>query len=41
MLAVKPEGKSSHGRYRRRWDEKIKIDFGEIVYEGVDQTVIE
>jgi hypothetical protein len=34
MLGRKLEGKSSHGSYRCRWGDNIKIYFGEILYEG-------
>jgi hypothetical protein len=31
-----PEGKRPLGRPRRRWVDNIKIDLGEIGWEGVD-----
>jgi hypothetical protein len=31
-----PEGKRPFGRYRRRWEGDIKMDFSEIRWEGVD-----
>jgi hypothetical protein len=30
VLVVKPEGKKSLGKIRRRWKNNIKIDFQEI-----------
>ena len=36
VLADKPEGKSPLGRPRRRWEDKIKINFQEVGCEGVD-----
>jgi hypothetical protein len=36
ILVGKPEGKSSLGRPRRRWEDNIKIDLREIRSEGVD-----
>jgi hypothetical protein len=30
ILVVKPDGKGPHGRPRRRWEDNIKINFGEI-----------
>jgi hypothetical protein len=35
-LVRKPEEKRQFGKLRRRWDDKIIIDFREIVWEGVD-----
>jgi hypothetical protein len=32
----KPEGKRPLGRPRRRWEDGLKTDFGEIVWEGVE-----
>jgi hypothetical protein len=32
----KPEGKGPLGRPRRRWVDNIKIDIGEIGWDGVD-----
>jgi hypothetical protein len=34
VLAEKPEGKSPLGRPRRRWEDKIKINFQEVGCEG-------
>jgi hypothetical protein len=31
-----PEGKRPLGRPRRRWEDSIKIDFREIVWDGMD-----
>jgi hypothetical protein len=36
ILVGKPEGKRPMGRPRRRWVDNIKIDLGEIGYDGVD-----
>jgi hypothetical protein len=36
ILAGKPEGKRSLGRPRRRWVDNIKLDLGEIGWDGVD-----
>jgi hypothetical protein len=30
VLVVKPEGKRPLGRYRRRWEDNIKIDLQEV-----------
>jgi len=30
VLVGKPEGNSPHGRHRRRWDDKIKMDLQEV-----------
>jgi hypothetical protein len=35
-LAGKPEGKRPVGRPRRRWVDNIKIDLGEIGWDGMD-----
>jgi hypothetical protein len=32
----KPEGKRPLGRPRRRWVDNIKMDLGEIEWDGVD-----
>jgi hypothetical protein len=31
ILVGKPEGKRPLGRYRRRWEDNIRMDLGEIV----------
>jgi hypothetical protein len=36
ILVGKPEGKSPLGRPRRRWVENIKMDLGEIGWDGID-----
>jgi len=36
MLVGKPEGKEQRGSPRRRWEDNIKIDLGEIGLEVVD-----
>jgi hypothetical protein len=36
MLGGKPEGKKPLGRPRRRWEKNIRMDLGEIEWEGVD-----
>jgi hypothetical protein len=33
-----PEGKRPLGRRRRRWEDNIKMDFGEIGWGGMDWT---
>jgi hypothetical protein len=35
-LIEKPEGRRPLGRYRRRWEDTIKIDLGEIEWGGMD-----
>jgi hypothetical protein len=36
ILVGKPEGKRPLGRPRRRWVDSIKMDLGEIEWDGVD-----
>jgi hypothetical protein len=36
VLVGKPEGKSPLGRPRRRWEDGIRMDLGEIGLGGVD-----
>jgi hypothetical protein len=36
ILVERPEGKRQFVRPRRRWEDNIKTDFKEIVYEYVD-----
>jgi hypothetical protein len=36
ILVGKPEGKRPLGRPRRRWVDNIKMDFGEIGWDGRD-----
>jgi hypothetical protein len=36
ILVGKPEGKRPLGRLRRRWVDNIKMDLGEIGWDGVD-----
>jgi hypothetical protein len=36
ILVVKPEGKRSLGRLRRRWVDNIKMDLREIEWGGMD-----
>jgi hypothetical protein len=36
ILVGKPEGKSPLGRPRRRWVDNIKMDLGEIGWDGGD-----
>jgi hypothetical protein len=36
ILVGKPEGKRPIGRPRRRWVDDIKMDLGEIGWDGVD-----
>jgi hypothetical protein len=35
-LVGKPEGKRSHGRTKRRWEDNIRIDLREIGWESLD-----
>jgi hypothetical protein len=36
ILVGKPEGKRPLGRPRRRWVDNIRMDLGEIGWDGVD-----
>jgi hypothetical protein len=36
ILVGRPEGRRPLGRPRRRWEDKIKMDLREIVFEDVD-----
>jgi hypothetical protein len=36
LLVGKPEGMRSVGRPRRRWEDSMKMDLGEIEWGGVD-----
>jgi hypothetical protein len=36
ILAVKPEGKRPLGRRKRRWEDNIRMDLGEIGWGGMD-----
>jgi hypothetical protein len=36
ILVAKPEGNRPLGRPRRRWVDNIKMDLGEIGWDGVD-----
>jgi hypothetical protein len=36
VLAVKPEGKRSLGRPRRRWEDNIKLDIEDVGCSGMD-----
>jgi hypothetical protein len=36
ILVRKPEGKEPVGKPKRRWEDNIKLDLGEIWYAGVD-----
>jgi hypothetical protein len=36
ILVGKPEGKRPFGRPRRRWEDNIRMDVREMVWEGVD-----
>jgi hypothetical protein len=36
ILVGKPEGRSPQGRPRRRWDDNIKMDLGEVGFGDVD-----
>jgi hypothetical protein len=35
-LVGRPEGKRPLGRHRRRWDDNIKMDLGEIGIDGAN-----
>jgi hypothetical protein len=35
-LVEKPEGRRSLERFRRRWEDNIKIDLREVGWEGID-----
>jgi hypothetical protein len=39
VLVRKPEGRISLGRRRRRWEDNIKMDFGEVVWASMDWLV--
>jgi len=36
VLVGKPEGKRTHGRPKRRWEENIKMDLQEVGCVGMD-----
>jgi hypothetical protein len=36
LLVGKPEGKRPLGRPRRRWVDNIRMDLGEVRWDGVD-----
>jgi hypothetical protein len=36
LLVGKPEGKRPLGRPRRRWEDNIRIDLGEVGWGGVE-----
>jgi hypothetical protein len=36
VLVGKPEGKRPLGRLRRRWEDNIRMDLGEIGWGGMD-----
>jgi hypothetical protein len=36
ILIGKPEGRRPLGRYRRRWEDNIRMDLRAIVWKGVD-----
>jgi hypothetical protein len=41
MLFIrKPEGKRQPGRTRRKWVDNIKMDFGEIGWDGVSWILL-
>jgi hypothetical protein len=40
VLVVKPEGKRSLGRPRRRWEDGIRMDLREIGLGGVDWILL-
>jgi hypothetical protein len=39
ILVGKPEGKRPLGRPRHRWVDNIKMDLGEIGWDGRDQDI--
>jgi hypothetical protein len=36
VLVGRPEGKRPLGRHRCRWEDNIKMDFGEIGFDGMN-----
>jgi hypothetical protein len=36
IMFGKPEGKRSHGRFRRKWESSIKMNLADIVYESAN-----
>jgi hypothetical protein len=36
ILVGKPEGKRPHRRHRRRWEDNIRMDLSETVWEDMD-----
>jgi hypothetical protein len=36
ILVEKPEGRRPIGRHKRRWEDNIRMDLGEIRWGGVD-----
>jgi hypothetical protein len=40
ILIKKPERKRPLGRYRHRWEDDIRMDLREIVWEDVDWTCL-
>jgi hypothetical protein len=36
VLVGKPEGRTSFGRPRRRWEDNVRMDLSEIMWEGLD-----
>lgn len=41
VLMGNSEGKRPHGRHRRRWKDKIKVDLQEIRRESVDRINVD
>jgi hypothetical protein len=35
IFVLTSEGKRPHGRPRRRWEDNVRLDLNEIVWEGV------
>jgi hypothetical protein len=35
ILVGKPEGKGQHGRSSHRWEDNMRMDLKEVVWEGV------
>jgi hypothetical protein len=40
ISAGKPEGKRPFGRFRRTWEDNIRMDLREVGWEGVDWMLV-
>jgi hypothetical protein len=40
ILVRKPEGKRPFEKSRHRWDDTVEMELGEVVWEGVDLTLV-